>query len=173
MLCRLPLFVRRHNKVSLKSYIRRGAELIESTVGDYTYINTHTGITQTIIGRYCSIGGFVQIGGMEHDMSRVSTSIILGNADAVIAQTYIGNDVWIGNQAFIKKGVKIGNGAVIGAQAFVNKDVPPYAIVVGTPAKILRYRFPEKMINQIEESKYWEYEPEKEIKIIDEIESKY
>lgn len=67
----------------------------------------------------------------------------------------IGNDVWIGQRVMIMGGVHVGNGAVIGAGAIVTKDVPPYAIVGGIPAKLIRYRFPENVIQQLEESKWW------------------
>lgn len=69
----------------------------------------------------------------------------------------IGNDVWIGEAVFINDGVKIGTGAVIGAHSVVNKDVPPYAIVAGAPAKILRYRFDHDVIEKLLESKWWEW----------------
>ena len=61
----------------------------------------------------------------------------------------VGNDVWIGRRALILPGVTIGNGAVIGAHATVAKNVPPYAIVGGTPAKLIRYRFPDDIITKM------------------------
>lgn len=67
----------------------------------------------------------------------------------------IGNDVWIGAYAKIVEGVRIGDGAVIAAGAVVTKDVPPYAIVGGVPAKIIKYRFEEKQIKQLLELKWW------------------
>ena len=75
-------------------------------------------------------------------------------------RTVIGNDVWIGAQAIIKQGVRIGNGAVIGANSFVNKDVEAYSIVVGSPAKHIKYRFEENVIEEIAKSKYWEKNPQ-------------
>jgi acetyltransferase-like isoleucine patch superfamily enzyme len=72
----------------------------------------------------------------------------------------IGNDVWIGARAVVLDGVIIGDGAIIGACAVVTKDVPPYAIVVGVPAKIVRYRFSEKKIRQFLELQWWEWPPE-------------
>jgi acetyltransferase-like isoleucine patch superfamily enzyme len=71
--------------------------------------------------------------------------------------TKIGNDVWIGNSAIIMPNVtEIGDGAVIGAGAVVNKNVPPYAVVVGNPARIVRYRFSKEAIEELLESKWWE-----------------
>lgn len=68
-------------------------------------------------------------------------------------RTNIGNDAWIGQRAIIMQGVSIGNGAVIGAGAVVTKDFPPYAVVAGVPAKILRYRFDENTISQLQDSR--------------------
>ena len=70
-------------------------------------------------------------------------------------KTIIGNDVWIGDQCFIKAGVKVGDGAVIGAHAVVTHDVPPYAIVGGVPARVIRYRFDEETINSLLNSEWW------------------
>ncbi|MBS7669878.1 CatB-related O-acetyltransferase [Croceicoccus sp. 1NDH52] len=70
----------------------------------------------------------------------------------------IGNDVWIGEGAFISLGVKIGDGAVIAARAVVTRDVPPFAIVGGTPAKVLRYRFPPETIALLLKSEWWRYD---------------
>ena len=112
------------------------------------------------MGNYCSIGPSVLIGNMEHDVNSYSTSHKIFQEGKDETETIIGNDVWIGAQSFIRIGVKIGDGAVIGAQSFVNKDVPPYAIVIGTPAKLLRYRFDENTIRKLQNSKYWEKDPE-------------
>lgn len=73
--------------------------------------------------------------------------------------TRIGNDVWIGHGAFIKSGVTIGSGAVIGARTVVTKDVPPYAIVVGNPGTVKKYRFSEDIIEQLLELQWWQYAP--------------
>lgn len=68
----------------------------------------------------------------------------------------VGNDVWIGRGAFIKNGLTLGDGCVIGARSVVTKDVPPYAIVAGNPARIIRYRFDEQTISKLLEIKWWE-----------------
>jgi lipopolysaccharide transport system ATP-binding protein len=73
----------------------------------------------------------------------------------------IENDVWIGAKSTIMSGVKISNGAIIGATATVTKDVPPYAIVVGNPGKIVKYRFTEKQIEMLLAIKWWEWNEEK------------
>lgn len=76
---------------------------------------------------------------------------------------FVGNDVWIGAHSTIMSGVRIGDGAIIGATATVTKDVPPYAIVVGNPSRIIRYRFTEEQISALLKIQWWEW-PEEKIK---------
>ena len=78
-----------------------------------------------------------------------------------LALTKIGNDVWIGRSAIVLSGVNIGNGAVIGAGSVVTKDVPDYAIVAGNPAKLIRYRFDEHTIQELQSLKWWAWPDEK------------
>ena len=73
----------------------------------------------------------------------------------------IGNDVWIGYKAIILAGVKIGDGAIIGTRALVTKDIPAYSIVGGVPAKIIRKRFSEDIINELEILKWWDWPKQK------------
>lgn len=75
-------------------------------------------------------------------------------------KTKIGNDVWIGQNAVIMAGVNIGDGAVIGSGAVVTKDVPDYAIAVGVPAKVIKYRFSEEQIKALKKIKWWEWSDE-------------
>ena len=73
----------------------------------------------------------------------------------------IGNDVWIGYEAVIMAGVHIGNGAIIAARAVVTKDIPPYTIVGGVPARLIRKRFDEEVIRELETLKWWDWSAEK------------
>nr|WP_236609790.1 CatB-related O-acetyltransferase [Rickettsia gravesii] len=75
--------------------------------------------------------------------------------------TVIGNDVWFGTNSTILPGVNIGDGAIIGACSVVAKAVPPYSIVVGNPAKIVRYRFPDEIVEQLLEIKWWDWDYDK------------
>lgn len=121
-----------------------------------------------IIGRYCSISHFVNIGATNHHMEYLYTGVIDNiykndkNAENECKQNYtiIGCDVWIGVNVSILSGVKIGHGACIGAGSIVTKDIPPYAVAVGNPAKVIKYRFSDKIIEQLLELKWWELEPE-------------
>ena len=79
----------------------------------------------------------------------------------------IGNDVWIGARATILSGVTVGDGAVIGAGALVAKDVPPYAIVGGVPARLIKYRFSSEIINELLEIKWWDWDSKKLTQNID------
>jgi acetyltransferase-like isoleucine patch superfamily enzyme len=121
------------------------------------------------IGRCCSVGYDVTMhvyGG--HDYRNVSTSPLVGLVDykeyypAIPRETIrIGNDCWIGNGVCILSSVTIGDGAVIGAQAVVAKDVPPFSIVVGNPARVIKYRFPEEQIEALLEIAWWNWPLEK------------
>jgi virginiamycin A acetyltransferase len=131
-------------------------------IGNYTYINGGH-IYCAKIGKYCSIGHGVSIGPDNHHLNRVSTFPISSRAlnkhnnceFATPIPTIIKNDVWIGNNAIIMQGISVGNGAVIASGAVVTKDVPPYAIVGGVPASVIRYRFDYRIIKQIEASNWW------------------
>lgn len=87
-------------------------------------------------------------------------SVIEQGNPRLLKQTIIGNDVWIGTSAIIMQGVNIGDGAVIASGAVVTKDVPPYAIVGGVPAKIIKYRFDDVTIEKLLKSKWWDYGPD-------------
>ena len=90
-----------------------------------------------------------------------------GHQETGIAEglTTIGNDVWIGTGVCVLSGVHIGDGAIVGAHAVVAKDVPPYAVVVGNPARIVHYRFPPDVIKKLLKIKWWDlkYDKIKEI----------
>lgn len=103
-------------------------------IGRYSMLTAKKGIK---IGDYTIIGSFVQVIDHDHEMKK---GVEIKNQLAQIEPITIGRDVWIGSGAKILKGVKIGEGAVIGANAVVTRDIPPYAIAVGLPAKVIKYR---------------------------------
>lgn len=120
----------------------------------------------TIIGKFCSIGENVAIGPSQHPLNWLSTHPFQYNLSFNVVTdknlksfsfkpVVIGNDVWIGNNAIIMDGIKVGDGSIIGANSVVTKDVPPYAIVGGVPAKIIKYRFSEDIIKELLELKWW------------------
>lgn len=124
------------------------------------------------IGRYCSIAAGTVIGHsrQSHPLGWLSTHSKLFALRAartpeaagyyVSAPTTLGHDVWIGRDAMIMDGISIGTGSVVGAQSLVNKDVPPYAIVAGTPARVIRYRFDPDTIARLLASQWWQVAPE-------------
>ncbi len=144
------------------------------SIGNYTYIGDGTTILNCKkIGNYSCISHDVKIGLDNHELEVVGTSPIFydknrgwvkQNLQQKQEPTIIGNDVLISANAMIMSGVKISTGAVIAAGAFVNKDVPPYAIVAGIPAKIIRYRFEESLQKKLLSSQWWEKHKEELIK---------
>lgn len=157
----------KHVTIQKSAYISE-----DSIIGNYTYIGQRCYISKAIIGRYCSIAPNVSIGLGEHKVNCISTSsIFYKNPYEELTQKdcIIGNDVWIGVNSVIRRGIKIGDGAFIGACSFVNSDIPDFAIAVGTPAKVIKYRFSEGNIEKIKKSKWWDYELETAKKIIESI----
>lgn len=149
--------------------INSGATIVGSSIGRYSYTCYDDEIVNCEIGQFCSISDEVVIGGAEHPIAWVSTSPVFQNVKHSgpkrkfsefdfegIKKTVIGNDVWIGRRAIIKAGVQIGNGAVIASGSVVTKDVPPYAIVGGVPAKVIKYRFDDAMIAELLKTKWWD-----------------
>lgn len=160
--------------------IGRKVTLINCMVGEASYINHNSRMIGSKIGRYCSIADNVYTGFGHHPLDFISThSSFFYDTTSQLGWsmfkpsaapsydpykhpendkgyiTVIGNDVWIGSHAMIMDGITIGTGAVIGTGSVVTKDVPPYAIVAGVPAKIIRYRHPESKINDLLKSKWW------------------
>ncbi|QGZ32173.1 antibiotic acetyltransferase [Stutzerimonas stutzeri] len=121
------------------------------------------------VGRFCSIGNGVMIGleRYTHPADWLSSNPFMYSADSAEHYTpnstsaVIGHDVWIGLDAIVMDGVRIGTGAIIATRSVVTKDVPPYAIVAGTPAKIIGYRFDEALRERLLESRWWDLAPEK------------
>ncbi len=159
------------SEVSPLARTNRYVKLIDCKVGRYTYIGSRTWVTKATIGSFCSIAGNINIGLARHTLDKISTSPLFteiknatgfswtdSTTDEAWARVTIGNDVWIGTHALIMGGVTVGNGAVIGAGAVVTNHVPPYAIVGGVPARIIRYRFTPEQIADLEDLKWWDME---------------
>ena len=155
-------------------------------IGDYTYYDDPNPTEfeknvlyhypfygdKLIIGKFCAIAPGVKfiMNGANHKTNAISTYpfSLFGNGWEVVmpkleelpfkGDTVIGNDVWIGYEAFILPGIHIGDGAIIAAKSIVTKDVPPYAVVGGNPAKIIKARFDESTISQLEILKWWNWE---------------
>jgi virginiamycin A acetyltransferase len=145
-------------------------DLRDLTIGDYTYISMNARISLAEIGKFCSIGPNFFCGGGIHPTNGISTSPAFYSTKMQLGITFseidkieerkkisIGNDVFIGANVTVLDGVTIGNGSVIGAGAVVSKDIPPYAIAVGSPIRIIKYRFDEETINNLLKIEWWNF----------------
>jgi acetyltransferase-like isoleucine patch superfamily enzyme len=112
--------------------------------GDYVYIGLHSQLPPRVhIGNYSSLSAHIAIVGADHYFDKPGVPIVNSGRPPSCVTT-IGQDVLIGHGAILRRGITIGNGAIVGAGAVVTKDVPPYAVVAGVPAKVLRYRFDDR-----------------------------
>jgi virginiamycin A acetyltransferase len=167
---------------SVEPYVNLFGSNFLHTIGVCSY--TFSGLNRfgISVGRYCSIAGGVYCLGGNHPMNRVTTSNITftGHQEQHVAMSAdlfdgqpitrlltglsytpprIEHDVWIGDNAQLREGVTLGRGCVVGSCAVVSKDVPPYAVVVGNPAVIKKFRFPQTIINRLIASRWWDYHP--------------
>ncbi|MFD0703242.1 DapH/DapD/GlmU-related protein [Slackia equolifaciens] len=149
-----------------RSEIGRRNQIRNVSLGLGSYTGTNSIIKNARIGNYCCIGWDVSIGGGQHNYRHVGMYTDywfkrvldreFDSTDERVLETVIGNDVWIGAGAIINGGIKIGDGAVVGAGAVVTKDVEPFSIVVGSPARELKKRFPQKVVDELLRLKWWE-----------------
>lgn len=160
------------SRLDYGAIISHHASVVHSSVGKYSSIGRYTKVNYCDIGKFCSISWDVTIGATNHPVNNITThafpyvpyagDFVKENTQHKV-RTLVGNDVWIGCNSVIVPGVKIGNGAIVGAGSVVTKDVPPYAIVAGVPAKIMRYRFSDDKISFLEKLAWWDW-PRKQIK---------
>lgn len=148
-------------------------------IGDYSYVAGNSRIRNAAIGKFCSIGPNFCCGLGVHPVNGISTApmffsrakqngMTLSSEDKVSesVHTIIGNDVFIGANVTVLDGVRIADGAVIGAGAVVVEDVPPYAVAVGVPARVVKYRFDETTIRALLARQWWNG-PEEELKRVE------
>jgi len=162
----------KRSKLHDNTCIHESCKIAESVIGSYTYIARSSEIVGTHIGNFCSIGPEVRIRLGKHPVNFISTSPVfyaasgyqLGFSFATkqLFDEYqnckIGNDVWIGARVIILDGITIGDGAIVAANSVVSKDVEPYAIVGGIPARFIKYRFDEAIINKLKSSTWWNWD---------------
>lgn len=156
---------------------RRGSGLASIGAFSYSYSALPDRIT---VGRYCSISTGLKIIDSSHPISTITSSAFVFRAKNDLFSGYqptkvtefadkyrpgtftypiIGNDVWIGDNVTLSHKISIGDGAVIAANSNVVRDVPAYAIVGGNPAKVIKYRFSDSIIERLTKSKWWDYDP--------------
>jgi acetyltransferase-like isoleucine patch superfamily enzyme len=144
-------------------------------LGSYSYSLSGFS-TCSYIGRYCSIGLGVRVFGDHHPIDRLSTSPVFYRRRKYAKSTgvkhtrpmvefqsspnsvEIGNDVWIGDDVTLRDGIRIGDGCVIATGSIVTKDVPPYTIIGGNPAKMIRRRFPDEIADMLLGLQWWQYD---------------
>ncbi|RMH51324.1 MAG: antibiotic acetyltransferase [Zetaproteobacteria bacterium] len=152
--------------------INAAAVATRCTLRKYFNIGLYSFVADTSVGRYCTFSSRCSIGAFHHPTDWLSihefqyrdTSEDWGETIHPThtnllrtpgPHTTIGNDVWIGDNAVVLRGVTIGDGAIVGAASVVTRDVPPYAIVVGNPARVLRMRFPPEIVERLLELQWW------------------
>ncbi len=164
-------FFEGHNVVHSNAYV------FCSSIGKGSYIHENSIIKRCKIGRFCSIGpNVIIVEGNHPTRTYVSTHPLTYSNKQMAGLSFgansefeeysytdtehkyfceIGNDAWIGNSALIINGCQIGNGAIVASGAVVTKDVPPYAVVAGVPARIMRFRFDDATIKELESFEWW------------------
>lgn len=163
-----------NSHISKYSKINSPYKLNDTSVDKYTYIDIHSIISKALIGKFCSIGPNFFCGWGIHPTSGISTSPMFYSSEKQNGFTlsksnkieerksiFIGNDVFIGANVTILDGITVGDGAIIGAGAVVSKDIPPYAIAVGCPIQVIKYRFNENQIQALLRIKWWDFSFEK------------
>lgn len=164
----------RDTKLSEFIKIHEGSQINGTSIGSFSYVGKNCVLNNVKIGRFCSIGSDVHVVAANHPTSGfISTSPVFYSKGNQCGLSFtgqdafpehksvmgyfaiIGNDVWIGEHVYILGGVTIGSGAVIALGSVVTKDVPPYAIVAGVPARIIRYRFDEDTIAKLLNDSWW------------------
>ena len=148
--------------------VNANVKVFRSSIGAYSYVGGKSRVINANIGKFCSIAGESSIGMGTHTLNKLSTCPIFTekyngtghswcdkSSDNPYKVVTIGNDVWVGKRVMVMGGVSIGDGAVIAAGAVVTKDVPPYAVVGGVPARVIKYRFSQDIIEKLLDLKWW------------------
>jgi acetyltransferase-like isoleucine patch superfamily enzyme len=155
------------SQVHPTSKLESGTSFFRSTMDKHSFCGYDCDISHARIGSFVSIASGVVLGGGRHPMEWVGMSpVFYEGRDSVAAkfstharepgkEVVVGHDVWIGRSAIVLPGITVGDGAVVGAGAVVTKSVPPYAIVAGNPARIIRYRFSEDVIARLKAVQWW------------------
>lgn len=155
--------------------IGEGTKILESSVGDYSYTARFADIAYSHLGKFVNVAAFVRINPGEHPYYRASLHHFMYRSSYFWPEeidesfvfdwrrsrpVHVGHDTWIGHGAIIMKGVTVHDGAVVASNAVVTKDVPPYAIVAGTPAKIIKWRHPPATAQRLQGLAWWNWDHE-------------
>ena len=155
------------------SEVGKGSRFSDVELGDYSYCDRLCDLANVTVGKFANIASFVRIGATDHPLDRAALHHFMYRTAKYWDDAYddaewfakrrsrratIGHDTWIGHGAQIKPEVSVGNGAVIASGAIVTKDVPPYAIVAGVPARIIRFRQPPEIAERLERLAWWDWD---------------
>ncbi|MGC3947782.1 MAG: CatB-related O-acetyltransferase [Chryseolinea sp.] len=159
----------RHCRIGKGVVVNKNSSFYNVGIAFGTYVSLNAQIRNTEIGKFSSIGPNLVCGFGIHPIDGISTSptfystgktngFTLSSVNKIqeTKTIYIGNDVFVGANVTILDGVRIGDGAVIGAGAVVNKDIPPYAVAVGCPIKVIKFRFPPEEVQKLLTIKWWD-----------------
>lgn len=157
----------------LEDYVSLGewVSVSKAKIGRCSYVANKTKIANATLGQFCSIGPRVNLGGLgKHpthwvsshpvfysNLRQINLQFVATSKFDEFGKTIVGHDVWIGAGATVLDGITIGNGAIVAAGAVVVRDIPPYTIVGGVPAKIIRKRFDEDVIIRLNQIEWWNY----------------
>lgn len=158
-------FKRNNIRVAKGTYVERGTK-----IGKYTRINNASYIAKCEIGSFCAIGGRLVVRSSNHRTNYINMQswaqkeVIKSKVNVAgykKKDVVIGNGVWIGDSVVVLPGASVGNGAVIGAGSIVTKKIPDFAIAVGNPAKVVKYRFSENIRDLLKDIPWWTWSQEK------------
>ncbi len=153
--------------------IGAGARIVESVFGDYSYTDRYADIAYSTLGKFANVAAFVRINPSEHPYQRASLHHFMYRSEYYWPEeesekaifdwrrsrgVMVGHDTWIGHGAVIMKGVSIGHGAIVGSLSVVTKDVPPYAIVAGKPAQLIKWRHPQDIASRLQALAWWDWD---------------
>ncbi|MEA2184958.1 MAG: hypothetical protein QOF69_4143 [Solirubrobacteraceae bacterium] len=171
---RVPLFagvnVNAGSVAAPECRIARGASLFESSLGRFSYVGRDTRLSYADVGTFCAIAWHASIGAPNHPLDRATTHGFpyLPTDGAFVREplvehrrTLIGHDVWVGANAVVLPGVTVGSGCVVSASAVVTHDVDPYSVVAGVPARTLRLRIPDELVERMLALRWWEWPRER------------
>jgi acetyltransferase-like isoleucine patch superfamily enzyme len=158
------------SNIHKSSRVTIGNTIIHTNIGRYSYVGKKTSIINTNVGNFTSIASNCIIGGGKHPTDWVTTSPLFYRGRNIFKQTFssnyfnqydktnIGNDVWIGSNSLIRSGVVISDGAILGMGSVLTKNIGPYEIWAGNPAKLIRKRFPDEIVNKLIQLEWWSWD---------------